>query len=142
MTAPLSATAIPRWATSTAFSSRRAASVAATSGSSSPLIRIWASAVACVMCELLMLRIAHGADAILLRGLGRREPLDAERPDGRIERALEYEARDRVGRHRCAHDAVAVVAGGIADPVKRRRPEDRGIVAAARPVADPHFIDR
>ena len=52
--------------------------------------------------------LGHGV--ILLRSLGRREPSDPERADGRIELAVEHVRSDRVGRHRREQDAVTVVA--------------------------------
>ena len=38
--------------------------------------------------------------------------------------------------------AVAVMAGGVDQPVERRGAEDRRVIAAARPMPDPHLLDR
>src|SRR5262245_33096569 len=129
-TDPLRATAIPRWATSTSLSASSAASVAATSGSTSPFTRIPMVSDSCVMT------------LNLFRGARRRKAFDPEGPDRGLDRSVQHEPGDHVGSHRCEQDAVAMVAGGIDQSWHRSRPEDGRIVAAAGPVADPHVLDR
>src|SRR5262245_11302246 len=129
-TLPLSATAMPRWAVSTAFSASKAASVGTSRSSSSPLMRIRLACVACVMIRN------------LFGGLRRRKPLDPEGADRRIDRALEHEPRNRIGGDRRKEDAVAVVAGRVNQPLDRAGTEDRGVIAAAGAMADPHLLDR
>src|SRR3954470_4156153 len=129
-TEPLSATAMPRWPVSTAFSASKAASVGTVRTSSWPLIRIRASTAACVMV------------CTLLGSLGRGKALDPERPDRRLDGAVEHQPGDRVGRDRRQQDAIAVVAGCVDQPVDRPGPEDRRVVTAARAMADPHLLDR
>src|SRR5262249_37768218 len=55
-----------------------------------------------------------------LRGARRRKPLDAERPNGRVERAVNDELRDGIGGDRREQDTIAMVPGRIDEP--RRRP--------------------
>ena len=101
-TAPLSATAMPRWPASTAFSSskhrkrrrgeRFALAVDADGGCCARPASSWSP---------------------LLRRPRRRKPLDAERPDRRLDTSVEHETRDRVGGDRRQQDAVAMMAGGV-----------------------------
>src|SRR6266540_6878792 len=129
--APLTATAMPRWRVSTAFSSSKPASVATISGSACPLTRMFASAAVCAI---------HFS--LLCSGRKRAKPLDAERADRRIDDVIEREARDRVGGDGRQQNSVAMVSGGINEPVDRPCAEDRWVVAAAGPMTDPHLIDR
>ena len=130
-TAPLSATAMPFWPASTAFSSSSAASVAALQGlvlAVDPNLSVESG-------------LRHRLDPIP-QPRARRKPLDAERPDRRIERSFQHQPGDRVGRDRRQQDAVAVMAGGVDEPLRRSGPEDRRVVAAARAMPDPHLVDR
>src|SRR5262249_13130897 len=129
-TSPLTATAMPRWATSTAFSSSKAASVAAVTTSSWPLGRIRATTGAWLMTRK------------LFRSARQRKSIDAERPDGQIDGTFEHKSRDHVGCDRSEQNAVAMMAGGVDEPVNLPPTEDRRIVAAAGAMADPHFFDR
>src|SRR5262245_34802 len=129
--APLMATAMPRWRVSTAFSWRRAASVATMSGSGSPLTRMFASAAA----SLIVFSSFRG-------GRKRTKPLDAERADRRVHHAVEREARDRVGSDGRQQNAIAVMPGGVDEAIERSGAEDRRVVTAAGAVPDPHLIDR
>src|SRR4029453_7109923 len=128
--APLTATAMPRWLVSTAFSSSKPASVATMSGSISPLTRMFASAAVCVI---------HFS--LFCSGRKRAKPLDAERADRRIDDVIECEARDCVGGDRRQQNAVAMVSGGIDEPVDGPGTEDRCVVAAPGPRPAPHLID-
>ena len=123
-TAPLSATAMPRWPVSTAFSANSASIVAASE-------RLALAVDADV-------RFAH-RHVSLLRGPRRQKPLEAERADRRIDDIIEDEARHGVRRYRREQDAVAVVAGGIKQAFERPAAEDRRIVAAARADGRPRF---
>ena len=68
--------------------------------------------------------------------------LHAERADGGIGYALKHQPCDSIGRDRRKQYAIAMVAGGVDEPIDRRRTEDRRVVAAARPVPGPHLLDR
>src|SRR5712671_2344719 len=129
--APLTATATPRWRVSTAFSSRRAASVATMSGSGCPLTWMFASAVA----SLIVFSSFRG-------GGKRTKPLDAERTDRRVDDAVECEARDRVRGDGRQQNSVAVMPGSVDQAIERPGAENRRVVAAAGAVPDPHLIDR
>src|SRR5262249_60927422 len=111
---------MPRLPPSTAFSASSAASVAAPSGSSFPLTRMLASSAASVMTI-----------SSLRGGAQRRKTLDAERADQRLGHIVEDEARERIRGDRRKQDSVAVMAGGVEQPVERPVPEDRRVVAAA-----------
>src|SRR5581483_11789932 len=80
-TAPLTATAMPRCEVSTAFSASSAASVAAASGSLSPLMRITGSV------------IGFSNTATLLGGPRRQKALEAEWCNRRLDNILEHQAR-------------------------------------------------
>src|SRR6516165_12592333 len=70
------------------------------------------------------------------------EPLDVEWGNRRIDRRVQYEPRDRIGSHRREQDAVAVMAGCKDEAIERPRTKDRRIIATARPMANPHLVDR
>src|SRR5215831_7272659 len=79
----------------------------------------------------------------LFRSSGKRpKSLDAEGTKRGLGDAVEHEARDGVGGDRRQQNSVAVVTGGVDEPVDRPGAEDRRVVATARSMADPHLIDR
>src|SRR5262245_41198821 len=79
----------------------------------------------------------------LFRSSGKRpKSLDAEGTNRGLGDAVEHEARDGVGGDRRQQNSVAVVTGGVDEPVDRPGAEDRRVVATARSMADPHLIDR
>ena len=70
----------------------------------------------------------------------RPKSFDAEGPDRRVSGTIEHEFRDSVGGDRREQNAVAMMSGGIDEPVDQSGPEDRRIIAAPRSMADPHLI--
>src|ERR1700691_104267 len=129
-TAPLIATAMPRCEVSTAFSSSSAASVAATSGSLSPLMRITAPV------------IGFSITAPSFRRPRRQETLETEWRDRRLNNIIEHKPRDRVRCHRRQQDAVAIMPGRVDQALQRPAAEDWRIIAAAGTMPDPGFLYR
>ena len=87
-------------------------------------------------------RLWHGGLPTLRQPPAPAEPLDAEGPDGGIGLALEHQPRNGVGGDRRQQNSVAMMAGRIDQPLERPAAEDRRVVAAAGPMADPHLVDR
>ena len=119
---PFTATARPRPAGMSLFAAISSATVRATRGSGSPLMR--------------MVVICHSA---AMAGV---EAIEPERRDQRIGAPVEDQSRDGLRGDRREQDAVAVVSRRIDQALDRAGAQDRGVVAAARAEADPGFGDR
>src|SRR5262245_43173210 len=84
-------------------------------------------------------RLSRGLSHIGLLFCGRRQrakSLDAEGADRRVGNAVKRKARDRVRSDGRQQNSIAMMPGGIDEPIERAGAEDRGGVEAHRPQAD------
>src|SRR5262249_17010619 len=83
--------------------------------------------------------LRHCDFSLFRRGGKRPKALDAEGTNRGLGDAVEHETRDGVSGDRREQNSVAMMTGGVDEPVDRPGAEDRRIVAAAWPMPGPHL---